>query len=87
MYYGMELREGIDVFNLCIGTTYQTLINVMVGNVSILHTNNTSQFGTLKCRHRMKISRMSVTCNIDSGEVWSSYSFSKNIEIGEKTTE
>ncbi|EFC45623.1 hypothetical protein NAEGRDRAFT_66507 [Naegleria gruberi] len=50
------------------------------GMVLILHTNNTSQFGTLKCRQQMNITRMSITCNIETGEVWSSFRFKKSIE-------
>lgn len=49
------------------------------GNVTITSENETSKHGTLKCNFSLRISKMSMTCNVETGEVWTSYTFKKKV--------
>ena len=59
------------------------------GNFTIRHTHNCSQFGELISNHKMEIVYMSLTCNVETNQVWCSFKFKKTLttNIEEKLKE
>ena len=88
MWNGIKQRQNCIQFRF-----YNCLPNLDKfndwGNFTIRHTLSDSKFGDLVSRHKMEIVYISLTCNVESTQVWCSFKFKKTLttNISEKLKE